>query len=147
MIGVQALLMGGKGATRVSKTPELNKKESIGSAKTFRFNSGSISPKAQTIAGYFTHAHASNMYQGTLRPGDVVNKVIINSGIIFADILTVYEEKVIKKLQASHIGRNSCVKKANSLFYTKGLANFCADCTSGQCPVNVAMIQEGYLRC
>ena len=138
--------MGGKGAARVSRTPELKRKESIGNAKTFRFNSGSISPRAQTISGYFAYAHAANMYPGTLRPGDVVNKVLANSGLIFADILTVYEEKVVKKLQASHIGRNNCVKKANALFYTKGLANFCTECTSGECPVNVAMVQDCFYR-
>ena len=137
--------MNGKGATRVTKTPELKKKESLGTAKTFRFNSGAIAPRAQTISGYFSHAHAVNMYPGSLRPGDLVNKVLINSGQIFADIITVYEEKVVKKLQSSHIGRNGCVKKANALFYSKGLVNFCTECTSGQCPVNTAMIQARFI--
>jgi len=45
LIGIQSLLMEGKGATRVARTPELKKKESIGNAKTFRFNSSNIAPR------------------------------------------------------------------------------------------------------
>jgi len=82
------------------------------------------------------------MNSGSLRPGDIVNKVVVNSGLIFGDIITVYEEKVAKKLQASHIAKNGCVKKANQLFYTKAVVKFCSECTSGLCPVNVAMVQE-----
>ena len=77
-----------------------------------------------------------------LRPGDVINKVIINSGIIFAEIIHTHDDG--RKYPASHIIWDKCVKKARELFLKNGKIVFCTMCESPLCAVNEAMVKESF---
>ena len=95
---------------------------------------------AQVFAGQFGHAFASNYHCGMLRPGDVINKVIINSGIIFAEIIHAHDDG--RKYPASHIVWDKCVRRARELFLKNGKILFCTQCESPLCAVNEAMVKE-----
>ena len=143
LIGIQAFMMGGNGACKVTMTCDLG--EGFGTAKTFRYNASAINNRALPLAGMFAFAFATNKYPDSVRPGDVINKTIINAGLIFGEICVVYHDKVAKGLPSSHIGRNTCVKKARASFYKKSVIEYCGiSCTSTSCPVNVAMTQENF---
>ena len=91
----------------------------------------------------FAFAFASNKFADTVRPGDVINKTIINSGLIFGALCIMYREKKLRELQNSHIGRNPCVRKARETFYKRSVIEYCGiDCLSTSCPVNAAVTQE-----
>ena len=107
LIGIQAFMMGGNGACKVNVTCDLG--DGLGTAKTFKYNASSINDRAPALAGMFAFAFATNKYTDTVRPGDVINKTIINAGLIFAEICVTYQEKVLKTLPSSHTGRNTCV--------------------------------------
>lgn len=144
LIGIQAFMMGGKGACKVNMTFDLG--EGLGTAKTFRYNASAINDRAIALAGMFAFAFATNKYADTVRPGDVINKTIINAGLIFGEICVVYNDKVVKTLPSSHIGRNSCVKRARASFYKRSTIEYCGiNCTSTSCPVNIAMTQENFI--
>ena len=91
----------------------------------------------------FAYAFASNKYPDTVRPGDVINKTIINSGLIFGAIITVYSERMIRRLPSAHMAKNPCVQKAKAHFYKYSVIEYCGpECTDASCPVNTAMTQE-----
>ena len=99
--------------------------------------------KAPALAGMFALAFATNKYSDIVRPGDVINKTIINSGLIFGTICTVYKPDTMKNLPNSHQGKNPCVQKARESFYKRSKIEYCGtDCDSLSCPVNTAMTQE-----
>ena len=144
LIGIQAIMMGGNGACKVNVTCDLG--EGLGTAKTFKYNASAINDRAPALAGMFALAFATNKYTDIVRPGDVINKMIINAGLIFGEICVVYQDKMMKVLPSSHLGRNTCVRKARASFYKKSVIEYCGiSCTSTSCPVNAAMTQEPIL--
>ena len=141
LIGIQSFMMGGNGACRVIVTNDYG--EGLGVAKTFRYNSSAINERAHAFAGMFAAAFATNKYPDSVRPGDIINKTIINSGLIFGAICIKYKEKTIRRLPSSHLARNPCVIKARDNFFKKSIIEYCGvECTSTSCPVNAAMTQE-----
>ena len=140
LIGIQGFMMGGNGACKVIVT---NEYDGLGTAKTFRYNSSAINERGHAFAGMFALAFATNKYPDSVRPGDIINKTIINSGLIFGAICIKYKEKTIKTLPSSHMARNPCVLKARDNFFKRSTVEYCgAECTSVSCPVNMAMTQE-----
>ena len=94
------------------------------------------------LAEWFGQAFATGQYEGTLRPGDVINKLIVNSGMIFGELIMAYSEETRWRLPSSHMAKNTCVRKAKKMFYTTGKIKYCERCLVPRCPVNTAMTQE-----
>ena len=143
LIGIQGFMMGGKGACKVIVTNDYG--EGLGVAKTFRYNSSAINDRAHAFAGMFALAFATNKYPDSVRPGDVINKTIINSGLIFGAICIRHKERTMRNLPSAHVAKNPCVIKARDSFFKRSIIEYCGtDCTSTSCPVNAAMTQESF---
>ena len=143
LIGIQGFMMGGNGACKVIVTNDYG--EGLGVAKTFRYNSSAINDRAHAFAGMFALAFATNKYPDSVRPGDVINKTIINSGLIFGAICIKYKPRMIRGLPSSHLAKNPCVIKARDSFFKRSVIEYCGvECTSITCPVNTAMTQATF---
>ena len=96
------------------------------------------------LGEWFGQAFATGHYDAVLRPGDVINKLVINSGLIFGELCMAYREETKWRLPSAHMAKNICVKKAKQRFYATAKIVYCERCLSPRCPVNVAMTQVNY---